>query len=382
MKLVPILAAIVLGIVLLIQNETSIGGSPPPMANWSMKTWMIPSAPMTMAFSGSVANSNEARGGPRGSPPLQISHQGVVAVNGQRSNGDADFRFALVDPGTGNYLWTNDGSTPMPPAEPTNAVILPVIDGLFNVRLGNTSLPNMTAITSPVFLTNNMVLRIWFDDGVHGIQLLSPDHPLTSAGLAHHAITAETADAATFATTAGDADTVDGAHASALEESQEIVDAITMHSGNPSIHHARYTDTESVDAVLAAGIGEGPVGAVVAWLKSFPNTPVLPNGWVECNGQVLSDPDSPYNGQTIPALNGTNDQNKTYLRGSTTSGATGGTPGLANSGFSTGPAGGFNYEPGPQYSGVATGVTLSPYYEVAWIMKIKALDASIKALAP
>ena len=63
-----------------------------------------------------------------------------------------------------------------------------------------------------------------------------------------------------------------------------------------------------------------PIGAVIAWLKSFTNTPNLPDGWVECDGSTLSDSDSPFNGQTIPDLNGDN----RFLRGDATSGGTGG----------------------------------------------------------
>ncbi len=63
-----------------------------------------------------------------------------------------------------------------------------------------------------------------------------------------------------------------------------------------------------------------PIGSIVAWLKSYANTPALPSGWVECNGQTLSDADSVYNGQAIPNLNGDN----RFLRGNSTSGGTGG----------------------------------------------------------
>lgn len=49
-----------------------------------------------------------------------------------------------------------------------------------------------------------------------------------------------------------------------------------------------------------------PIGTILAWHKSMAGTPSLPaNGeWVECNGQILADGASPYNGQTIPNLNG------------------------------------------------------------------------------
>ena len=59
-----------------------------------------------------------------------------------------------------------------------------------------------------------------------------------------------------------------------------------------------------------------PIGSIIAWHKSFTNTPALPNGWVECNGQVLSDAASVYNGQTIPDLNGSS----RFLRGGAVSG--------------------------------------------------------------
>jgi len=64
-----------------------------------------------------------------------------------------------------------------------------------------------------------------------------------------------------------------------------------------------------------------PIGSIVPWLKSLTGCPALPDGWVECDGSVLSDSDSPFNGQTIPNLN-----TGTYrmLRGAATSGATGG----------------------------------------------------------
>lgn len=46
-----------------------------------------------------------------------------------------------------------------------------------------------------------------------------------------------------------------------------------------------------------------PVGSVVAWLKSFTGTPSLPANWIECNGQAISDAESPFNGETAPDLN-------------------------------------------------------------------------------
>lgn len=72
-----------------------------------------------------------------------------------------------------------------------------------------------------------------------------------------------------------------------------------------------------------------PVGAIIAWDKSATGTPqILSSNWVECNGQTLSDPGSPFNGQVIPNLNGAaagaNSPNlarkeQMFLRGGTTS---------------------------------------------------------------
>lgn len=74
--------------------------------------------------------------------------------------------------------------------------------------------------------------------------------------------------------------------------------------------------------ILVAGSPVGsadtipPIGTILAWHKSFTNTPALSDGWVECNGQTLSDATSVYDGQVIPDLNG----DARFLRGSATSG--------------------------------------------------------------
>jgi hypothetical protein len=71
---------------------------------------------------------------------------------------------------------------------------------------------------------------------------------------------------------------------------------------------------------IKSEIGVVPIGAIVAWHKSMSGTPALPAGWVECNGQTLSDAASPFNGQPLPNLNG----GSRFLRGAAVSGTTGG----------------------------------------------------------
>lgn len=116
-----------------------------------------------------------------------------------------------------------------------------------------------------------------------------------------------------------------------------------------------------------------PVGTVFAWLKSYTNTPSLPDGWAECDGSAVSDTDSPYNGQNLPDLNSGTQR---FLRGSTTSGTTGGsdahthtvTPATHAPLMGGGPARNTG-----ENSQVTTGgaSALPNYYEVVWIIKIK-----------
>lgn len=468
--------------------------------------------------------------------PHEVNHQGVVSVNGQRFTGKGLFRFALVDPVIGFNRWTNDGSNESnTDAMPVAAVTLDVVNGVYSVRLGDPKL--MRDLPPSTFEDVNLVLRIWFDDGNNGVEQLNPDHVLTSTGYAF------------FANQAGNADTVDGFHGEALEESDEIdldiaihrsslsahhsryrdaeaadvaqplinlhaanssahhprytdgeaagvtqglIDshdsdssahaaalgahasdasahhapytdsdalglivthnadsaahtaAFATHSSNASAHHARYTDADAVAAVgphtppgpwntsgtdvyynggnvgigtstpgakltvsgslrlqagtsvtefstdgtlggssntaipteravktyvdASVGVAAGvPIGTVTAWLKSFPNTPALPNAWVQCNGQTLSDSGSVYNGQTIPNLNG---QNR-FLRGRSASGATGGSASHSHTLTTCTPncipwqSGGINNNT------TTTANHLPPFYNVVWIMKVK-----------
>lgn len=126
-----------------------------------------------------------------------------------------------------------------------------------------------------------------------------------------------------------------------------------------------------------------PIGSVMAWLKTFTNTPSLLNGWVECNGQVLSDGNSVYNGQTIPDLNGDNQ----FLRGNSTSGGTGGsetmahihTGGTAASGstqsldenLANASANTTNHTHSFTTNAASNDENRPPFFDVVWIMRIK-----------
>lgn len=70
--------------------------------------------------------------------------------------------------------------------------------------------------------------------------------------------------------------------------------------------------------------GQVPVGGVIPWFGNITGVPALNANWEECDGTAIANTSSPMFGQNKPALNGTTDATRIILRGSTTSGGTGG----------------------------------------------------------
>jgi len=114
----------------------------------------------------------------RAQVPGIINYQGRIVDNGTNFNGIGLFEFTLVNPGGTTNYWSNDGTAV---GQPTLAVSLTVTKGLYSVLLGSTS---MTAIPPTVFASSNVLLRVWFNDGVNGFQQLTPDQQLGSVGYA------------------------------------------------------------------------------------------------------------------------------------------------------------------------------------------------------
>ncbi|HCN75840.1 MAG TPA: galactose oxidase, partial [Verrucomicrobiales bacterium] len=98
-------------------------------------------------------------------------------------SGTGQFKLALVNGAGNTTYWSNDG-TSTAGSEPTAAVALPVVNGLYLVPMGDATLPNMTAIPATVFSNADVRVRVWFNDGVTGSQQLSPDQRITSVGYA------------------------------------------------------------------------------------------------------------------------------------------------------------------------------------------------------
>jgi Chaperone of endosialidase len=115
--------------------------------------------------------------------PQLINYQGRVVVGTTNFDGSGQFKFALVDSAGTTTYWSNDG-TSTNGSEPTNAVTLTVTNGLYSVQLGDNSITNMTALPGSVFTNSDVRLRVWFNDGSHGSQLLTPDQRLGAVGYA------------------------------------------------------------------------------------------------------------------------------------------------------------------------------------------------------
>lgn len=110
---------------------------------------------------------------------VAITYQGWVQSSGTNFSGVGQFKFALIG-NTNNTTWSNDG-TGKDGSEPVNAVKVDVIEGLFTVVLGDTTVSNMVALPATVFAQPDLRLQIWFNDGFYGFSALSPAQKLTSA---------------------------------------------------------------------------------------------------------------------------------------------------------------------------------------------------------
>lgn len=118
--------------------------------------------------------------------PNVLSYQGRVSVDGANFDGTGQFKFALVNADGSVTYWSNDG-TSTAGGEPTAVVPLTVTKGHYSVLLGE----GMTAIPASVWVNTSVRLRVWFNDGVNGSQLLTPDHQVALPPFARGAATVE-----------------------------------------------------------------------------------------------------------------------------------------------------------------------------------------------
>jgi hypothetical protein len=114
---------------------------------------------------------------------VEFNYNGRVKVNGLMFSGQGQFKFALVSKDGEATFWTNDGLTTST-AMPTATVTVDVTDGFFSVNVGDAELPGMAALTKDVFARDeDMYLRVWFNDGTRGFEMLIPDRKITNTDL-------------------------------------------------------------------------------------------------------------------------------------------------------------------------------------------------------
>jgi hypothetical protein len=123
-----------------------------------------------------------------------------------------------------------------------------------------------------------------------------------------------------------------------------------------------------IDALVAQVAGltatQVPIGGIIPWCKDLPVAPGLSPNFVECNGQILSDPNSPFDNTTLPDLNNA----QRFLRGATVSGGTGGAEEHTHAVDNTAAA--LVIQQGGDL-GVNAASSLPSYYAVVWVMRVK-----------
>lgn len=115
-----------------------------------------------------------------------------------------------------------------------------------------------------------------------------------------------------------------------------------------------------------------PIGGIIPWAKTITGVPSLPACWKECDGTNVSDANSPLNGQATPNLNGAN----AFLRGSTTSGGTGGAATHAHSvtasaRYYSSAGSGMSFARHGHTHTVNSSSNVPPFMDVVFIMRIK-----------
>lgn len=187
------------------------------------------------------------------SVPVTFQYQGHILVDGQAAEGSGNFKFSFLSGGgTLNeaVVWSNDNPEGTP-GEPSASVALNLQRGVYSVSLGDTSIPNMAAISPEIFSGDLLSLRVWFSSEVQGpFVQLTPDTKVGSVGFAMRAATVERVE--------------EEALPEAVGRLITLVDKMTFSSTSPSdsdLIDGGYSVFRQLDA---ADWEDGPDGAPVA----------------------------------------------------------------------------------------------------------------------
>ena len=264
--------------------------------------------------------------------PQLINYQGRAVVDGVNFDSESAghpglFKFALVKGDGSETYWSNDG-TSVAGGEPGGAVSLPVSHGLYSVLLGDSSPSSaMTPINAGVLAHAEVRLRIWFDDGIHGSQLLSPD--LRLAAVAYAVMAGEVPDGSISGAKISpgavgsahlESDSIRGPHiaSGAVDNSKLANSAITIDAGlglgGGGTVALGGTISLSNDGVtsLAAGGGitiSGPAGAITlgsnaSW-ANIPGALIQRDGNGDFSAGVITANHFVGNGEGITNVHGT-----------------------------------------------------------------------------
>lgn len=189
---------------------------------------------------------------PQTGAPTAVSYQGQVTVGGAAYNGPGYFKFAIVD-GSNVIQWSNDGVSP-----PAAAVQLTVANGLFNVLLGDTTIPNLTQpLTAAVFAGTVRFLRVWFSQTAGGpFQQLSPDRRIAAVPYALQAEEVKNAWALT-----GNAGTTPGTNFLGTSDNQAL--ELRVNGGRALRIEPNASSPNLIGGYSGNGVTAGVAGATV-----------------------------------------------------------------------------------------------------------------------
>jgi hypothetical protein len=154
--------------------------------------------------------------------PQIINYQGRITVSGSNFSGTGLFKFEIVN-GDGSVTYWSTG-----PGE----VAVPVSKGNYSVLLGDTSLSNMPSFETMTDTGSNadIRLRVTFNDGINGPQLLTPNQRFAAVPFA---FSANFAKSAAFAQNAQNAGTLTDGTSNVLLGGGYITLDGTSHAGPP-----------------------------------------------------------------------------------------------------------------------------------------------------
>lgn len=230
--------------------------------------------------------------------PTIVSYQGQVSVGGVPYTGTGYFKFAIIDSAGSSSYWSND-STSVNGSEPTNPITITVTSGLFNVLLGDLTIPGMTQPLDAAFGGPDRSLRVWFSDDNSTFQQLNPDRRIAAVPYALQA---------QEAALAGDADTLDGKQGS---EYQALVSGIcttgsTIRVINPDGTVICETDADTnYTAGFGLGLDEAQFSVITSTIQQRADGICAPGSsirLINADGTVECEPLNPVHSTYYPLL--------------------------------------------------------------------------------